>query len=238
MRFNELISGVRSDVAVKIYGDDLEVMTGVGQEVETTLKAIPGAADVKIEQTTGLPLLTVQLDREALARYRLTVADVQALVSTAMGGTTVGQIFEGDRRFDLVVRLPENSATTSLPSQIYPSLSRPPTPLLQLPLFNFHWHAPCPSARSPKSKSPRPQPDRPRKRQAPRHRHGQRPRPRPRRLRHRSAGPNHRRRKNPRRLLARLRRHVRATSLCNQTPADRRPRLPPADSRATLHELR
>ncbi len=111
MRFNELISGVRSDVAVKIYGDDLEVMTGVGQEIEATLKAIPGAADVKIEQTTGLPLLTVQLNREALARYRLTVADVQALVSTALGGTTVGQIFEGDRRFDLVVRLPEKLRT-------------------------------------------------------------------------------------------------------------------------------
>ena len=111
MRFNELISGVRSDVAVKIYGDDLEVMNGVGQEIEATLKTIPGAADVKIEQTTGLPLLTVQLDREALARYRLTVADVQALVSTALGGTTVGQIFEGDRRFDLVVRLPEKLRT-------------------------------------------------------------------------------------------------------------------------------
>jgi cobalt-zinc-cadmium resistance protein CzcA len=111
MRFNELISGVRSDVAVKIYGDDLEVMNGVGQEIEATLKTIPGAADVKIEQTTGLPLLTVQLDREALARYRLTGADVQALVSTALGGTTVGQIFEGDRRFDLVVRLPEKLRT-------------------------------------------------------------------------------------------------------------------------------
>ncbi|PAW72664.1 MAG: CusA/CzcA family heavy metal efflux RND transporter [Opitutia bacterium Tous-C4FEB] len=139
MRFNELISGVRSDVAVKIYGDDLEVMTGVGQEVETTLKAIPGAADVKIEQTTGLPLLTVQLDREALARYRLTVADVQALVSTAMGGTTVGQIFEGDRRFDLVVRLPEKlrndlAALSNLPVPLPPSDSAPSTSALQLSL--------------------------------------------------------------------------------------------------------
>jgi cobalt-zinc-cadmium resistance protein CzcA len=111
MRFNELISGVRSDVAVKVYGDDLDVMNEVGEQVEATLKAIPGAADVKIEQTTGLPLLTVHLDREAIARYGLTVDEVQEIVSTALGGTGVGQVFEGDRRFDLVVRLPENLRT-------------------------------------------------------------------------------------------------------------------------------
>ena len=111
MRFNELISGVRSDVAVKIYGDDLDVMNGTAGEIETVLKTIPGAADVKVEQTTGLPMLTVRLDREALARYGLPAADVQELISTALGGTTVGQIFEGDRRFDLVVRLPENLRT-------------------------------------------------------------------------------------------------------------------------------
>jgi cobalt-zinc-cadmium resistance protein CzcA len=137
MRFNELISGVRSDVAVKIYGDDLDVMNGVGREVEAALKAIPGAADVKIEQTTGLPLLTVKLDREALSRYGLAVADVQALVSTAMGGTTVGQIFEGDRRFDLVVRLPENLRTDlavlqNLPVPLPPSDSGPSASLLRL----------------------------------------------------------------------------------------------------------
>ncbi len=111
MRFNELISGVRSDVAVKVYGDDLTVMTEVGERVESVLKAIPGAADVKIEQTTGLPLLTVHLDREAIARYGLAVSEVQEIVSTALGGTDVGQVFEGDRRFDLVVRLPENLRT-------------------------------------------------------------------------------------------------------------------------------
>ena len=111
LRFNELISGVRSDVAVKIYGDDLDVMNGTAGEIETVLKTIPGAADVKVEQTTGLPMLTVRLDREALARYGLPAADVQELISTALGGTTVGQIFEGDRRFDLVVRLPENLRT-------------------------------------------------------------------------------------------------------------------------------
>ena len=111
MRFNELISGVRSDVAVKVYGDDLDVMTAVGRQIEATLQTVPGAADVKIEQTTGLPLLTVHLDREAIARYGLTVAEVQELISTALGGTAVGQVFEGDRRFDLVVRLPETLRT-------------------------------------------------------------------------------------------------------------------------------
>jgi cobalt-zinc-cadmium resistance protein CzcA len=111
MRFNELISGVRSDVAVKVYGDDLSVLASVGEQIEAVLKGVPGAADVKLEQTEGLPLLTVHLDREAIARYGLAVGDVQDLVSTALGGTAVGQIFEGDRRFDLVVRLPESLRT-------------------------------------------------------------------------------------------------------------------------------
>ncbi|MEO7413820.1 MAG: CusA/CzcA family heavy metal efflux RND transporter [Opitutaceae bacterium] len=111
MRFNELISGVRSDVAVKVYGDDLETMNTSARQIEAVLKAVPGAADVKIEQTTGLPLLTVQLDREAIARYGLAVDEVQSVISTALGGTAVGQVFEGDRRFDLVVRLPEKLRT-------------------------------------------------------------------------------------------------------------------------------
>ncbi len=111
MRFNELISGVRSDVAVKVYGDDLDVMTATASVIEDVLKTVPGAADVKIEQTTGLPILTVQLNREAVARYGLAVDEVQAILSTALGGTSVGQVFEGDRRFDLVVRLPETLRT-------------------------------------------------------------------------------------------------------------------------------
>ncbi len=111
MRFNELISGVRADVAVKIYGDDLAAMNATAKQIESVLNSVPGAADVKVEQTTGLPILTVHLDREALARHGLALGEVQALVSTAMGGTTVGQIFEGDRRFDLVIRLPENLRT-------------------------------------------------------------------------------------------------------------------------------
>jgi len=111
MRFNELISGVRSDVAVKVYGDDLDTMNATATQIESVLKTVPGAADVKIEQTTGLPLLTVHLDREAIARYGLAVDEVQSVVSTALGGTAVGQVFEGDRRFDLVVRLPEKLRT-------------------------------------------------------------------------------------------------------------------------------
>ena len=107
MRFNELISGVRSDVAVKVYGDDLATLLAVGEQIETTLKAVPGAADVKMEQATGLPVLTVHPRRDRLARHGLDVAAVQDVVTVAIGGKTVGQVFEGDRRFDLVVRLPE-----------------------------------------------------------------------------------------------------------------------------------
>ncbi|MDP3069294.1 MAG: CusA/CzcA family heavy metal efflux RND transporter [Opitutaceae bacterium] len=107
MRFNELIAGVRSEVAVKLYGDDLDTLMGSGKEIEGIVQAVTGAADVKLEQITGLPLLTVQIDREALARYGLSVEEVQTIVSTALGGATVGQVFEGDRRFDLVVRWPE-----------------------------------------------------------------------------------------------------------------------------------
>ncbi len=108
MRFNELISGVRTDVAVKVYGDDLDVMLASAQRIEAILTSIPGAADVKVEQVTGLPLLTVQLNREALARYGLAVDDAQKVVATALGGTVAGEIFEGDRRFEVVVRLPES----------------------------------------------------------------------------------------------------------------------------------
>ncbi|MBQ8102607.1 MAG: CusA/CzcA family heavy metal efflux RND transporter [Afipia sp.] len=108
LRFNELISGVRSDVGVKIFGDDLEVLAQVAGQVQSVLQTVQGAADVKTEQVSGLPVLTVKLDRQALARYGISVADVQNLVEIAVGGKTAGLVFEGDRRFDLVVRLPEN----------------------------------------------------------------------------------------------------------------------------------
>ena len=120
MRFNELISGVRSDVAVKVYGDDLETLTEVAGQIERALATVPGAADVKTEQTTGLPILTVTPRREVLARYGLNVTDLQDLVAAAYGGETAGLIYEGDRRSDIVVRLPERlrsdaDAMTRLP---------------------------------------------------------------------------------------------------------------------------
>jgi cobalt-zinc-cadmium resistance protein CzcA len=107
MRMNELIAGVRADVAIKVYGDDLEQLTELGKAVERVAGRVAGAADVKLEQVTGLPLLTVTPNRAALARYGLSVRDVQDTVSVALGGAQAGQIFEGDRRFDIVVRLPE-----------------------------------------------------------------------------------------------------------------------------------
>ncbi|GAA5069300.1 efflux RND transporter permease subunit [Lysobacter panacisoli] len=108
MRMNELISGVRADVAIKLNGDDLETLQEVGAKIEEVARAIPGAADVRLESTTGLPLLTVTPDREALMRYGLNPITVQDTVATAVGGETAGQLFEGDRRFDIVVRLPEH----------------------------------------------------------------------------------------------------------------------------------
>jgi heavy metal efflux system protein len=111
MRMNELISGVRADVAVKLYGDDLDTLVEVGKRIEAVTKTIAGAADVKLEQATGLPLLTITPDPEGLVRYGLNQNAVQDAIGTAVGGTVAGQLFEGDRRFDLVVRLPESIRT-------------------------------------------------------------------------------------------------------------------------------
>lgn len=111
MRFNELISGVRSDLAVKIYGDDLDQLLKTAQRIEATVKKVEGAADVKVEQTSGLPTLSIIPDRKRLDLYGLNIADVQDVIQIAMGGRSAGQVFEGDRRFDLVVRLPENLRT-------------------------------------------------------------------------------------------------------------------------------
>jgi cobalt-zinc-cadmium resistance protein CzcA len=105
MRFNELIAGVRSEVAIKIYGDDLDTLVDLGGQVETLLQSVAGNADVQSEQVTGLPMLAVTPNRASLARYGLNVADVQRTLSIAVGGASAGQIFEGDRRFDVVVRL-------------------------------------------------------------------------------------------------------------------------------------
>jgi cobalt-zinc-cadmium resistance protein CzcA len=107
MRFNELISGVRSDLAVKVYGDDLDTLVQIAKQIETVVSGIPGAANVRTEQVTGLPILTVTPNRERLAWYGLDVSTVQETLRIAVGGESAGQIFEGDQRFDVVVRLPE-----------------------------------------------------------------------------------------------------------------------------------
>ena len=111
MRFNELISGVRSDVGVKIFGDDMAVLRRSADEVAKVLRTVPGNDAVKVEQITGLPMLTVKFKRTAMARYGLTVSEVQDVIQAAIGGKETGALFEGDRRFPIVVRLPENLRT-------------------------------------------------------------------------------------------------------------------------------
>jgi cobalt-zinc-cadmium resistance protein CzcA len=107
MRFNELIAGVRSDVAVKVNGDDFARMRATAEELARVLRGVRGAADVQVEATTGLPVMSVEIDRNAIARHGLSIADVQDVVAAAVGGRAAGLVFEGDRRFELVVRLPE-----------------------------------------------------------------------------------------------------------------------------------
>ncbi|MNH49598.1 Nickel and cobalt resistance protein CnrA [compost metagenome] len=107
LRFNELISGVRTDLAVLVYGDDFAEMQAVADQVANALRQTEGAADVRVEQTSGLPTLTVSVDRFAAASYGLSAADVSEAVSAAIGGAEAGRIFEGDRRFAVVVRLPD-----------------------------------------------------------------------------------------------------------------------------------
>lgn len=107
MRFNELISGVRADVAVKVFGDDLDQLLEIGGQIESVISTTPGAVDAQSEQITGLPVLQIDPNRAALARFGLNVADLQDVLKASLGGAQAGQIFEGDRRFDVVVRLPE-----------------------------------------------------------------------------------------------------------------------------------
>lgn len=113
MRFNELISGVRADVAIKIYGDDFDQLVELAKNIETVVTSVPGAADVRTEQVTGLQLLSISPRRDTLYRYGLNVVDIQNTVQIALGGRAAGMIYEGDRRFPLVVRLPENMRTNT-----------------------------------------------------------------------------------------------------------------------------
>ncbi|HEY5623978.1 MAG TPA: CusA/CzcA family heavy metal efflux RND transporter [Gammaproteobacteria bacterium] len=108
MRFNELIAGVRAELAVKVFGDDFDELIRLGTELEAAILGVPGAADVAVEQATGLPVMTVHPKRDVLSRMGATVGQLQDVVATALGGVVAGQIYEGDRRFDIVVRLPED----------------------------------------------------------------------------------------------------------------------------------
>ncbi|MEQ8483965.1 MAG: CusA/CzcA family heavy metal efflux RND transporter [Pseudomonadales bacterium] len=107
MRFNELIAGVRAELAVKVFGDDFDRLIELGQDIESAVGGVAGAADVAMEQATGLPVMTIVPDREMLGRYGLSMSELQDLVATALGGRVAGQFYEGDRRSDIVVRLPE-----------------------------------------------------------------------------------------------------------------------------------
>lgn len=116
LRFNELISGVRTDLAVMVYGDDFDQLQRVADQISQKLRAVDGAADVRVEQVTGLPTLTVRVDHAAAAQYGITAADISETVSTGIGGTAAGKIFEGDRRFDVVVRM--NDEARNDPAQL------------------------------------------------------------------------------------------------------------------------
>ncbi len=122
-RFNELIAGVRSDLAVKIFGDDIEVLLETGEKIAKVLEKIQGASDVKVEQVSGLPILTIQMNRKEMSRYGLNVSDVQDVIEIAIGGKSAGKVFEGDRRFELLVRLPEDMRSN------IEALKRLPVPL-------------------------------------------------------------------------------------------------------------
>ncbi|MNF47421.1 Cobalt-zinc-cadmium resistance protein CzcA [compost metagenome] len=109
MRFNELISGTRSDVAVKIFGEDLNILAKKAHEIEEAIKNVPGASDVIIEKTEGLPQMFVQYDRSKIARYGLNIADLNEMIALSFAGKTVGNVFEGEKRFDMVIRLNETN---------------------------------------------------------------------------------------------------------------------------------
>lgn len=109
LRVAELIAGVRSDIAIKLFGEDLETLKEKAEEIAKVVTKIDGAADVKVEQVTGLPQLQIKVDRGKIARYGINVADVNQIIETAIGGKSAGKVFEGERRFDLVVRFKEEA---------------------------------------------------------------------------------------------------------------------------------
>lgn len=111
MRFNELLAGIRSELAVKVFGDDFDQLVVLGNRIQEVIERVPGAADVAAEQATGLPVLTITPDRSALGHLGISIETLQDLAATALGGAVASQLYEGDRRFDIVVRLSEGLRT-------------------------------------------------------------------------------------------------------------------------------
>ena len=118
LRFNELISGVRSDIGVKLFGDDMEVLTAQANQIAKLIQNISGSSAVKVEQTSGLPLLNVEIHRDLAAQYGLSAKDLQDTVATSIGGMSVGEILQGDRRFDFVIRLNDQDRNVQAISQL------------------------------------------------------------------------------------------------------------------------
>ncbi len=144
MRFNELIGGVRSDVAVAVYGDDLDLMGATAQRIAGVLRRVPGVADLRVAQTEGFPTFDIKFDRDAIGRYRLSMADVADTVSAALGGRAAGLLFDGDRRYEIVVRAPnlqrnDLDALGALPVMLpgEAGMPRKSVPLRQLAAFGF-----------------------------------------------------------------------------------------------------
>jgi cobalt-zinc-cadmium resistance protein CzcA len=118
LRFNELISGVRSDVGIKVFGDDMQVLNTQAQVIAQKVQKITGATAVKVEQTTGLPVLNVDINHALAAQYGLSVKNIQEVVAASVGGQNVGQILQGDRRFDFEIRLPDSQRTAQSLAQL------------------------------------------------------------------------------------------------------------------------
>ena len=108
MRFNELLAGVRAELAIKVFGDDFDTLTGLGAEIESAISQVEGIADIQVEQTTGLPMLNIVSDHQKLMQHGISIGDVQSQVATAMGGAVAGKFYQGDVRSDIVVRLGES----------------------------------------------------------------------------------------------------------------------------------
>ena len=137
MRFNELLAGVRGDIAVKLFGDEFEPMQKAANQVAAALRAVRGATDVKVEQAGGLPVLEIKVDKAAIARRGLSVSAVQDVIGAAVGGQDAGVVYEGDRSFDIVVRLPESvrsdlEALSNLPVALPKATPNSPVQSLQL----------------------------------------------------------------------------------------------------------